>query len=311
MLTKDLVILGAGPAGLSATIYANRAALNAVTIEEATWGGQMGTTDIVDNYPGLANISGAELSQKMYDHAQTLGAAISFDTITSIEKDEQGLFCFTGINEQYCSRTAIMASGGSPRQAGFINEERFRGHGVSYCATCDGMFYRDKRCYVVGGGDSACEEADFLTRFASQVILCVRKDHLRAKAHLQHKVAQNPKIDIRYNTQIVALEGQNLPEKIILENTITHEKSALDAEPGSFGVFVFVGNKANSSLARPFCDVNAEGAIITNDCMETKTEGFYAAGDVRAKNLRQIVTAVSDGAIAATQAALYLGEHFQ
>lgn len=308
MQTHDLVIIGAGPAGLTAAIYADRAAVDALTVEQGNFGGQLNLTDLVDNYPGIESVSGFELAQKMHAHAEHLGAKFSFDIVESLSHDpETGLFTLQGMGEAYQAKTVILASGGTPRPAGFVNEDVFAGHGVSYCATCDGMFYKDKRCFVVGGGNTACEEADFLTRFASQVTMVVRKDHMRAQAELIRKVQENPKIDVRYECAIDALEGDEMPSAIVFRNTKTGETWREEFEPGSFGVFVFIGSIPTSQLAEGLAEKNANGEILTNDRMETKTPGLYAAGDVREKPLRQIITACADGAQAATSAALFLG----
>ncbi len=308
MKSSDLVIVGAGPAGLAASIYADRAAIDCLTIEQGTFGGQLGLTDLIDNYPGIEEVSGYELAEKMHAHAEHLGARFELDGVESISWDaENRRFTTFGYAESYESKALIIATGGTPRPAGFAGEEAFRGHGVSYCATCDGMFYKDKLCYVVGGGNTACEEAEFLTRFASKVILVVRKDHLRAQPTLIAKVQENPKIEVHLTTRILSLEGGMMPERIVLEDTVTGETTEEAYEPGSFGVFVFIGNIPASEIVRELVDVNEFGEIRTNEAMETATPGLFAAGDVREKPLRQIVTAVADGAIAATSAALYLG----
>ena len=308
MQEKDLVIIGGGPAGLTAAIYADRAAVDAVTIEQGNFGGQLSQTDLVDNYPGIENVSGFELAQKMHQHAEDLGAEFAFDVVEKLERDKDGeRFIVSAMGETYRAKTVILATGATPRPAGFVNESLFAGHGVSYCATCDGMFYRDKTCFVVGGGNTACEEADFLTRFASEVIMVVRKDHMRAQAQLIKKVEDNPKVTIRYETAIDALEGEDLPSKVVFRNTKTGETWAEEYEPGSFGVFVFIGTIPTSELAKGLCECTDAGEIVTNERMETSTRGLYAAGDVRKKPLRQIVTACADGAQAATSAALYLG----
>ncbi len=308
MRSSDLVIVGAGPAGLAASIYADRAAIDCLTIEQGTFGGQLGLTDLIDNYPGVEEVTGYELAEKMHAHAEHLGARFELDGVESISWDaERRRFTTLGYAESYESKALIIATGGTPRPAGFAGEDTFRGHGVSYCATCDGMFYKDKLCYVVGGGNTACEEAEFLTRFASKVILVVRKDHLRAQPTLIAKVMENPKIEVRLTTRILSLEGAMMPERIVLEDTVTGETTEEAYEPGSFGVFVFIGNIPASEIVRTLVDVNEFGEIRTNEAMETATPGLFAAGDVREKPLRQIVTAVADGAIAATSAALYLG----
>lgn len=308
MRTHDLVIVGAGPAGLAAAIYADRAALDCLTVEQGTFGGQLGLTDLVDNYPGIEDVTGYELAERMHAHAEHLGARFSLDVIERLVYDDvRGRFQLDGMSETYESRAVILASGGTPRPAGFEGEDFFRGHGVSYCATCDGMFYKDKLCYVVGGGNTACEEAEFLTRFASKVVMVVRKDHLRAQPSLIAKVVEHPKVEIRYNTRIVSMAGETLPRSLTLENTVSGERWVEEHEPGSFGVFVFIGNIPTSALAEGLASMNANGEIQTNEAMETFTPGLFAAGDVREKPLRQIITAAADGAIAATSAALYLG----
>lgn len=308
MIYHDLTIVGGGPAGLTAAIYADRAAVDAVTVESGSWGGQISQSDLVDNYPGFESISGFDLGMRMHDHAEHLGAAFAQDTVHGLGYDaDTQLFLVEGASDTYQSRAVILATGGTPRPAGFEGEDEFRGRGVSYCATCDGMFYRDKTCFVVGGGNTACEEADFLTRFASEVIMVVRKDHMRAQAQLIKKVEDNPKVTIRYETAIDALEGEDLPSKVVFRNTKTGETWAEEYEPGSFGVFVFIGTIPTSELAKGLCECTDAGEIVTNERMETSTKGLYAAGDVRKKPLRQIVTACADGAQAATSAALYLG----
>lgn len=309
MISHDLAIVGAGPAGLTAAIYADRACLDAITLEAGMFGGQIAQSDMVDNYPGIESISGAELSERMHAHAESLGAAFASDSVTSIEHDPAtGLFLLTGWSETYQARAVILSTGGSPRSAGFEGEDAFKGHGVSYCATCDGMFYRDKLVYVVGGGNTACEEADFLSRICKKVVLIVRKDHLRAQAALQEKVTLNPKIEIRYQCAIESLSGEGmLPETIVLKDTATGETQTYTHEAGSFGVFVFIGMIPASELAAPFAQINGAGEVMANEDMSTGTPGFFVAGDLRQKPLRQVITAASDGAIAANSAALYLG----
>lgn len=307
----DTLIIGAGPAGLTAAIYANRALMNVCVIEQGVVGGQTAITDIIDNYPGLPNLSGPELGERMKAHAESLGVHVTLDAITALSQDNiTKVFSAKGLSKTYEARSVILATGGNPRMAGFLNEERFKGHGVSYCATCDAMFYRDKVCYVVGGGNAACQEADFLTKFASKVYLCVRRGELRATKGIADRVIASEKITILYNTRVVGLEGETLPEKIVLEDTRNGMRREESYEAGSFGVFVFIGNDANTELVKDLADLDERGCLITNPFMETNVSGLYGAGDVRKKELLQIVTACADGAQAATSAALYVGNAF-
>lgn len=308
-IRHDLIILGAGPAGLSASIYANRAAVDTLTLEQGNFGGQMNLTHELDNYPGFGSISGADLSEKMHKHAEELGCQFSFDIIQSIEKapNDAGFLLRSSLQSYECS-ALIVATGATPRPAGFAGEDVYTGHGVSYCATCDGFFFKDKLCYVLGGGNSACLEADFLTRFAKKVIMVVRKDHFRATASHVNKVTNNPKIEILYDTSVTELTGDGtLASSITLRNNKTGEKVTEEYDPGSFGVFVFTGYIPNSALVASLVTTNENNEILATEKMETSTPGLFAAGDVREKAFRQVVTAASDGATAATSAALYLG----
>ena len=307
-IKHDLIILGAGPAGLTASIYANRAAVDTLTLEQGNYGGQMNLTHELDNYPGFSAISGADLSAKMHEHAEKLGCKFSFDIIQSLEKSEGEGFRLKRSLQTYECRSLIIATGATPRPAGFAGEETYTGHGVSYCATCDGFFFKDKLCYVLGGGNSACLEADFLTRFAKKVIMIVRKDHFRATASHVKKVTKNPKIEVLYDTSVTELTGDGtLASGITLRNNKTDETTTETYDPGSFGVFVFTGFIPNSSLVTGLVKTNDNKEIIASETMTTSVPGLFTAGDVREKPVRQVITAASDGATAATSAALYLG----
>ena len=305
---KDLVIIGGGPAGLSAAIYAQRSLLDAVTLEREALGGQVILTSEIDNYPGMPHADGFSLTDAMHNQALELGARIEMDVVESIEHlDGNEGFIVRATGSTYSSKTVILAAGAQPRKAGFEGEDRFSGRGVSYCATCDGMFYRGKLVFVIGGGNSAAEEALFLTRFASKVILIVRKDHLRAQAAIAEELERNEKVEIRYLTSVTAVDGEELLSSITLRNNETGELHTESYPEGSFGGVVFVGRNPETQLVQGLVETDEIGYVLTNDRMETSTPGLYVAGDARSKPLRQIITAASDGAIAATSAASYLG----
>lgn len=305
---KDLVIVGGGPAGLSAAIYAQRSLLDAVTLEREALGGQVILTSEIDNYPGLPHTDGFTLSDAMRAQAEDLGAQIVMDPVSAIEQDpETGRFCVVASSARYDAAAVILAAGARPRRAGFEGEERFAGRGVSYCATCDGMFYRGKHVFVVGGGNSAAEEALFLARLASKVTVIVRKDHLRAQTAIVRELENNEKVELRLLTSIVAIDGDELPSSLTLRDNATGATHVETYEEGSFGVFVLVGRDPETELVRGLVDVDDAGYVVTDEHMATRTPGLFVAGDARAKPLRQIVTAAADGAVAATSAAAYLG----
>ena len=305
---KDLVIVGGGPAGLSAAIYAQRSLLDAVTLEREALGGQVILTSEIDNYPGLPHTDGFTLSDAMRAQAEDLGAQIVMDPVSAIEHDpETGRFHVAASSASYAAAAVILAAGARPRRAGFEGEERFAGRGVSYCATCDGMFYRGKHVFVVGGGNSAAEEALFLARLASKVTVIVRKDHLRAQTAIVRELENNEKVELRLLTSIVAIDGDDLPSSLTLRDNATGATHVETYEEGSFGVFVLVGRDPETELVRGLVDVDDAGYVVTDERMATRTPGLFVAGDARAKPLRQIVTAAADGAVAATSAAAYLG----
>lgn len=308
-IKKDLVIVGGGPAGLSAAIYAERSMLDSVLLEREALGGQVILTSEVDNYPGVPHTDGFGLTDAMRAQAEGLGAKIAMDPVRSLAHDaETGRFTVSAASDTYDAAAVILAAGAQPRRAGFEGEERFAGHGVSYCATCDGMFYRNKQVFVVGGGNSAAEEALFLTRFASKVTVLVRKDHLRAQAAVISELERNDKVEVRLLTSLVALEGGELPTTLTLRDNATGELSSETYDEGSFGVFVLVGRVPETGLVEGLAELDAGGYAVTDERMATGVPGLFVAGDARQKPLRQIVTAASDGAVAATAVAAYLGQ---
>ena len=304
----DLAIVGGGPAGLSAAIYASRALLNAVTFEREALGGQVILTSEVDNYPGVPGADGYGLVEAMRSQAVGLGARIVMEPVDALSYDAASQRFAVGTAAGSHEAAAVIAAlGAQPRHAGFVGEERFTGRGVSYCATCDGMFYRNKHVFVIGGGNSAAEEALFLARIASKVTLVVRKDHLRAQAALASELERQEKVEIRLLTSLIELDGNELPERLVFRDNATGETHEETYDPGSFGVFVLAGRAPETGLLEGLVDTDDAGYAITDERMATRTPGLFVAGDARAKPLRQIVTAASDGAVAATSAAAFLG----
>jgi thioredoxin reductase (NADPH) len=280
--------------------------LDAMTIEHEAVGGQVILTTDVDNYPGVPHTDGYTLVEAMQHQAEDLGAQITFANVGGIELNDDGTFDVATDSERYNTKTVILAGGATPRKAGFSGEKEFVGRGVSYCATCDGMFFRNREVFVIGGGNSAAEEALFLANFASHVTMVVRKDHLRAQAMVGRQIEANDKVSVRYLTSIVGVDGSTSITSITFRDN-TNDTLHTEQFDEGVGVFVFVGRNPASQLVSHLVDTDAAGYVITDDRMATKTPGLFVAGDVRQKPLRQIVTAASDGAIAATSVSAYLG----
>jgi thioredoxin reductase (NADPH) len=302
MSDYQLAIIGSGPAGLTAGLYAKRAGLKAVLIEKAFIGGQVTTTYLVDNYPGFPEgITGQELMDRMRQQVEKLELPIIMDDVQKIEHTEKN-FELKLPEENLTADSVIIASGAYPATLGVPGEDRLRGRGVSYCATCDGAFFKDERLLVIGGGDSAVEEATFLTRFASKVSIVHRRDTLRAEKLIQQHAFENPKIDFIWNSVVQEIVGDKKVEKVALKNVKTNQVSFVEAE----GVFIYVGLRPNTSFLDNLVELDEGGFIITDAQMKTSCQGVFAAGDVRQKILRQISTAVGDGAVAAFMAQKYL-----
>lgn len=303
----DLAIIGGGPAGYTAAIYAARANMNIVVIEQGVPGGQIATTAELDNYPGIPMISGAEFGDRIQSHAESLGVETLWTTVNAIAYDRQAnRFKLETDDGPLASKTVIAAMGAAPRPAGFAGEETFRGRGVSYCATCDGMFFKDKDVFVIGGGNSACEEALYLSNIAHKVTMVVRRDVMRAPEGIVKKVEAKGNILVRYQTSIVELKGETFPKEMTFRSNITGERHTEIFDPGSIGVFVFAGTDPQTDLVSHLVDLGPDGGIQTDDSMATKTPGLFAAGDIRSKRLRQVITAAADGAVAATSAYQYI-----
>lgn len=300
-LVYDVVVIGAGPAGMAATLYASRANLKTLLLEKGAPGGEILNTADVENYPGFAKISGPELAQHMYNSAMSFNAEHAYGNVSHIEVEGDVRLVHTG-TKIYEAKVVIVATGSHHRLLGIPGEETLSGQGVSYCAVCDGFFFRNRHVVVVGGGDSAVEEAIYLTQLAEKVTIIHRRDQFRAQQILQQRAFNNPKISIIWDTVVEAIEGEGKVETLQLRNVKTDETSTLAAD----GIFIYVGLLPNSEAVKGLGITDAEGWIQTNELMETAIPGVLAAGDVRAKHLRQIVTAAGDGGQAGFQAYQYI-----
>jgi thioredoxin reductase (NADPH) len=301
----DVIIVGGGPAGLSAAIYTGRALLPTLVIERGLLGGQAVTTEAIANYPGFVEeITGPELMMRMEQQAQQFGAEFITANVDAVDL-EGDIKTVIADGKEYKGRTLIITAGAAPNKLNIPGEERFTGAGVSYCATCDGAFFMDKRVYVIGGGDSAIQEALYLTKFAEKVTVVHRRDQLRATKVVQEKAFANPKIDFIWDSVLVEIAGSSRVDTVRVKNVKTEEITELPAD----GVFIYVGITPNTAIIPESVSRNGPGYIVTDDHMSTSVPGVFAAGDVRQKLLRQIVTAVSDGATAAIAAEKYLEDH--
>ncbi len=300
----DVVIVGGGPSGMSAAIYAARARLKTLLVEKAGCGGQIAITDHLENYPGFEEgINGFDLAMKMEKQARTFGCEIAYGEVSFIETEDAIKKVVLSDKKEYFTKTIIIASGANFKKLGIEGEQEFIGKGVSYCATCDGPFFRNKEIAVVGGGDSALQEALYLTKFATKVNLIHRRDQFRAAKILQEKVFAEHKINIIFDSVVEKISGNLSVEQIILKNVKNNISSQLSVN----GIFVFVGWLPNTNfLDNTSIILNEAGYIITDDNMKTSVEGIFACGDVRQKILRQVVTAAGDGAIAAISAQHYI-----
>ncbi len=301
----DTIIIGAGPAGMTAALYAARSNLKVGLLERGIPGGQMNNTSDIENYPGYANISGPELAEKMFEPLEKLGVEHLFGYVKKIEDHGNVKKVFTE-DEVFETKTVIIASGAFHRHLGVLGEEELNSRGVSYCAVCDGAFFRDEDLLVVGGGDSAVEEAVFLTRFAKTVTIIHRRDELRAQKVLQDRAFANEKIRFIWGSVVKEIKGDKRVSSVIVENVKTGE--IFEHEFG--GVFIYVGLEPVSEFVKDLGITNEAGWIVTDNHMKTAISGIYAIGDVREKNLRQVTTAVGDGAIAGQEVYKYITENF-
>ena len=304
-MEKDIIIVGGGPAGLTAAIYAARAGLNIILIEKMFSGGQIATTDSLENYPGFAQpINGVDFSMALDEQARNFGVEIINEEV--VEYHLTGpIKKVTTTGGVYTGYTVILATGAQPRLLGIPGEDKYRGSGVSYCATCDGSFYKDKVVAVVGGGDTACEEAQYLSKICKKVYLVHRRDQLRAAHLIAQRVLTNPKIQILWDSVVDKIDGQAKVTDMQIRNKYTGEVKKHEVD----GVFIAIGIIPNTSNIKNNIRLNDSGYIITDAHMATNVLGVFAAGDARNTPLRQVVTACADGAIAAESAREYLNEH--
>lgn len=303
----DIVIIGGGPAGLSAGLYGSRARMNTLVIEKSKYGGQAATTAELENYPGSErHCTGPSLSERMREQAEEFGTKFVKDEVIGLDVtgDIKIVKCK---GQEYKTRTVIIASGAEPSLAGFEGELEFRGRGVSYCATCDADFFTDLDVGIIGGGDSALTEALYLIKFVNKLTIIHRRDEFRGAKSIQEKVFKNPKIEVIWNSVPVAITGDEIVEGLRIKNKLTHEITELELN----GVFVFVGLNPISGIFKELVEMDERGYIVADSEMKTSVPGVFAAGDIRQKTLRQVITAAADGAIAATSAEKYISHKFE
>ena len=309
----DVIILGAGPAGLSAGLYAGRSRLDTLIIEKGQAGGQIINTDEIENYPGqiVEGETGVSLVRRMYEQTEQFGAEHVHDTITNAELSGD-IKVLTGEKDTYQAKNIIIATGAYARPIGCKGEQEYKGRGISYCATCDANFFTDLEVYVAGGGDAAVEEALYLTKFARKVTIIHRRDELRAAKSIQEKAFKNPKLFFMWDSVVEELEGDDILQAMYVKNVKTGEVTKVEADPedGMFGLFGFIGTVPNTKIFEGIIDMDERGYIKTDADMHTNIPGVYAAGDVRVKSLRQVVTAAADGAIAAVQVERSMSDYF-
>lgn len=299
----DLIVIGAGPGGMTAALYASRANLSVLMLDRGIYGGNLNNTATIENYTGFKSVKGPELAEKMYQGATQFGAQYAYGTVQSLTIDEDWKIIETDMGDTYRAKAVVIATGSSQRHLGVEGEEQYSGRGVSYCAVCDGAFFREQHVVVVGGGDSAVEEGTYLSGLASKVSILVRKDYLRAQPILQEQARQHDNIEFIFNTSVTAIDGDD--KKVQAVSTInnrTQEKGRLQAD----GVFIYVGSVP---MTKPFVHLgilDEQGWVKTDQLMQTSQPGIFAIGDVRETPLRQVATAVGDGAIAGQQVYHYL-----
>jgi thioredoxin reductase (NADPH) len=301
----DIVIIGAGPSGLAAALYASRARRRTLLIERNVTGGQIALTSIIENYPGFDEVDGFELGQMMQRQAEKYGTEMAYANVTGLERRDKLHIVHTSEGD-YSAKALIIAGGADYNKLAVPGEERLTGKGVSYCATCDAAFFKDQVVAVVGGGDAAMDEGLFVTRYASKVYVIHRRNELRAGKILQERAFANPKMEFVWNTVVEEIEGADAVQRVKLRNVETNEESALDVG----AVFIFIGHHPNTEYLRGSVKMDGGGHLYVNDWMETGVPGLFAAGDVRVNSARQVVSAAGDGATAAIRADHYITDTF-
>lgn len=300
----DVVVVGAGPAGMTAGMYAGRAMLKILLLEKLIPGGQLNNTDLIENYPGFESISGAELADRFANHAKAHGCEIRQEEVEEVKCCEDNYKLIrTNLNE-YRAKVVVMAPGGQNRKLDVPGEKEFAGRGVSYCAICDGAFFKGEKIAVVGGGDAAVEEGIFLTKFGSKVYIIHRRDELRAKVSAQQEAFNNPKIEIIWDSIVEEIHGSEKVSQLTLKNVKTGAISKLDVG----AIFIFIGFIPNSWLVKDTLELNPEGYIITNERMESSIPGIYAIGDSKPNICKQVSVSVGEGTLAAVDAERYINE---
>jgi thioredoxin reductase (NADPH) len=301
----DIIIIGAGPAGLAAGLYAARARRRTLLIEKNVTGGQIALTSTIENYPGLDEVNGFDLGQMMQRQAEKYGMETAYTEVSGIEQRE-GLHIIHALDGDYTAKALIITSGADYNRLGVPGEDALIGKGVSYCATCDAAFFKDQVVAVVGGGDAAMDEGLFVTRYASKVYVIHRRDELRASKILQERAFENPKMEFIWNTVVEEVQGTDKVERLKLRDVVTGEESGLEVS----AVFIFIGLHPNTEYLRGLVKMDEGGHIFVNDWMETEVPGLFAAGDVRVNSARQVVSAAGDGATAAIRADHYISDRF-
>jgi thioredoxin reductase (NADPH) len=302
----DVIIVGAGPAGLACGQYSARAGRDTVLLEELSTGGQTMIIDEIENYPGLGKLSGYELAEKFESQASAFGCKTEYASVSEIIPQEDGSFLLKTSNGDYTAKAVVLATGAKHRNLGVPGEVELTGHGVSYCATCDGPFFRNKKILVCGGGDSACQEAMYLAKLSQDITVCHRRDKFRAQASIVEAMKKTNGIKTKMNTLVVAINGESNKVKSV---TFQDKETGAQYTETYDGVFVFVGNLPQTQLV-PFCEKDENGYVKTNKEMMTSVPGLFAIGDVRDTPFRQIVTAAADGAVAAHYASEYIDKKF-
>ena len=301
---QELIVIGGGPAGLTAALYAARAALNPLVLIGEAVGGQAATTTEIENYPGFPEgVGGVALAQQMQAHAERFGAQVRFNSVTSVHLETYPFEVNTH-TQKYTAKAIVIATGSSPRKLGVPGEDTFRGNGVSYCATCDGYFYKDRRVVVVGGGNSAIDESLFLTRLVREIKIVHRREELRADPVLQERAFENPKIQFIWNTVVEEILGDREASGVRVRNVKTGEGSTIETD----GVFIYIGHVPNTRLFEGQLELDERGYIVTDRRQRTSMPGVFAAGDVQDPIFRQIVTAAGTGSAAAIEAVRFLDE---